>query len=212
MMPGLGLSNEIYKEYNFPNCHVTKLHWIHPEVKEPLDLYCRRLVHGKITEGQDLVMVGHSFGGVVVQELSKLIETRKVILISSIKSGKELPANFILVRRFHLYHLLSRSFIEKSFWSWGKTHGYDTVEIRKIFLDSIKKLENGYFRWATRSLVTLDHSPSDDPKIIHYHGNLDKTFPISKISKPIVIKGGDHLMVFKKSEILNKLILDSIEG
>ncbi|MCB9249232.1 MAG: hypothetical protein H6613_12170 [Ignavibacteriales bacterium] len=51
---------------------------------------------------------------------------------------------------------------------------------------------------------------SEVNNLFHIHGSNDKTFPISKIKNPIVIKDGSHFMTHSKadevSEEINKII------
>ena len=51
------------------------------------------------------VLVGVSFGGVIVQEMSKFMEAQKIIIISSVKSKEELPKRFKIAAKSKIYKL-----------------------------------------------------------------------------------------------------------
>ena len=77
----LKLSSEIYEFYY--------LEWIEPiDLDESIFNYALRITKG--IQHINPVLVGVSFGGILVQEVSKLIATRKVIIISSVKTHHEL--------------------------------------------------------------------------------------------------------------------------
>ena len=81
----LKLSSEIYEFYY--------LEWIEPiDLDESIFNYALRIT--KDIQHINPVLVGVSFGGILVQEVSKLIATRKVIIISSVKTHHELSKRF----------------------------------------------------------------------------------------------------------------------
>ena len=51
------------------------------------------------------VLVGVSFGGIMVQEMSKLLDVKKVIIISSVKLHKEFPKDLNLQVKVKAYKL-----------------------------------------------------------------------------------------------------------
>jgi pimeloyl-ACP methyl ester carboxylesterase len=210
MMPGLGLSSKIFDKYTFSNAKVTKLEWIDPLKNEDILDYSKRLITQVDLNQKRIILIGQSFGGVVVQELSKIINAEKIILISSIKSESELPFKMNLLRQFKFYGILNRSIIANSFFFWARPYGYNTPESRKLFLTSIKNQSDYYFKWATKTIVTWKNPQKDYSKIIHFHGDRDRTFPIKRIENPIIIKGGDHLMVVKQAAEIEKGILKLI--
>ena len=94
LMPGLGANSLIFEYLEFPKekyC-IHLLDWIMPIKNETLKDYCIRFSNE--IKHENVILIGVSFGGVIVQELSRLISIKKLIIISSIKNNKELPKNF----------------------------------------------------------------------------------------------------------------------
>ena len=68
------------------------LEWELPLDNESLSEYAQR-ISKKVTH-KNPVLIGVSFGGILVQEMAKFLEVSKVIIISSVKSNLEFPTNF----------------------------------------------------------------------------------------------------------------------
>src|SRR5690606_30381216 len=80
------------------------LEWLLPVDNESITGYSLRL--SKHIKHEDVVLIGVSFGGVIVQEMSKFITFRKLIIISSVKSMHELPKHMQLAKLTMAYKLL----------------------------------------------------------------------------------------------------------
>lgn len=89
---GLGAGRDIFDYLQFPeNWNVQHLDWLEPEVNEGFHPYVKRLSAG-INTDEPFVLTGVSFGGMVAQEMATIVHPEKLILISSIRSAKGLPA------------------------------------------------------------------------------------------------------------------------
>ena len=65
------------------------LEWLLPSDNEKFDKYISRI--SKLIIVKNIVLLGVCFGGIIVQEIAKIISVHKVIIISSVKTSKELP-------------------------------------------------------------------------------------------------------------------------
>ena len=89
-VPGLAANCKIYEKIRLDTsryeCHY--LEWKLPHSKdESLQAYAQRMCADIVHKNP--ILIGVSFGGILVQEMSKLIPTQKVIIISSVKSNAE---------------------------------------------------------------------------------------------------------------------------
>ena len=95
-MPGLGASSKIFEYFTFDKrFQIHLLDWEEPENNETLQEYAKRM--SQKIEYPSSILIGVSFGGILVQEMAKYIKDyRCLVLISTIKSSKERPkwANF----------------------------------------------------------------------------------------------------------------------
>jgi pimeloyl-ACP methyl ester carboxylesterase len=216
-LAGLGLNAAIFNRLNWNAAReVHFLEWLQPERCESLDAYVDRMAKGIAPTTAPLVLVGHSFGGVVMQEISKRLPTKHVILISSIKAKREKDIGMnVLMRAFPVHKLITQKIVMRSFKSWGSAHGYYTPEAQAIFLQAAEQHSTYYYRWATSAIFAWEAKGITAP-ITHLHGTKDKTFPFRRVLPPVVaVEGGTHFMVYNKapliSELLNQTLLDIVQ-
>ena len=58
------------------------------------------------------ILIGVSFGGILVQEMAGFLDYEKVIIVSSIKSNKELPTHIKLAKITNAHKLLPTQWIK----------------------------------------------------------------------------------------------------
>ncbi len=212
MLPGLGFDERIFSNLTLNCNNINYLRWLEPNNKETLSSYVKRISKQISIKEKDLILIGHSFGGIVVQEISKLLKVKKIILLSSIKSEYELPLKIQLMKYIPFYNLISKEVILNSFPLWARLFGYNSEKGRRLFVEMLSNSSNNYLRWSLQKISAWKQTNKKLPEIIQIHGTRDKTFPIKLIKKPIVIEDGSHFMVYSKadeiSEIINKVILD----
>lgn len=213
LIPGLGFDERVFGNIHIPGVEIKYINWIDPLEKESIADYTTRLLTQILDTRDELVLIGHSFGGIICQEISYQRKVGKIILISSIRSPKENPTHFKIVGPLHLKGLFTKSLIEKTFGLWSRDHGYDTEELRTLFLSMVNKHSDEYLKWALRELsVWKGGNPAGDTQIIQIHGTNDKTFPIGLLESPDhVIEGGDHLVVYKEAELINDILQQELK-
>ena len=83
-MPGLAAGKEIFKNILLPEEYyeIHLLEWLIPEKDESIQSYAKRMA--SLVSFDSSVLVGVSFGGVLVQEMAQFLNLRKLIIISYI--------------------------------------------------------------------------------------------------------------------------------
>jgi thioesterase domain-containing protein len=210
-MPGMAANPSIFENIKLPEYQfkIHLLEWIIPIENETLQDYAKRIAT-KI-EHQNPVLIGVSFGGILVQEMSKLIECKKVIVISSVKSKYELPKRLKVLKVTNAYKILPTQLIANidhlSKFVFGKTIN-KRIELYKKYL-SVR--DKSYLDWAIKQIIFWDQE-NPDPKTIYIQGDHDMVFPHTCQGNCIVVKGGTHIMIINKfkwfNEHLPKLILN----
>ena len=98
LMPGMAASSKIFELINFPSYYnVIYLKWIKPNKNETIKSYAKRM--STFINDVDPVLIGVSFGGILVQEISKHIKVKKLIIISSVKSKIELSLSMKFAKK-----------------------------------------------------------------------------------------------------------------
>jgi len=209
-MPGMAANPSIFDYIELPEDQfkVHLLEWFIPNPNETLTEYAKRM-SSKI-EHDNVVLLGVSFGGVLVQEMSKFIKAKKLILVSSVKTKNELPKKMKLAKATKAYKLLPTKFVS-NFESFAKYAFGETIKKRvKLYKKYLSVSDKTYLDWAIHNMVCWEQEDIL-PNIIHIHGDKDPVFPIKNITNCIIVKGGTHIMIINKykwfNENLPKLIL-----
>ncbi len=211
MMPGLAASTAIFERIKLPeaNFEIHLLEWEIPLEKESLLNYAKRIAEKIIHPNP--VLIGVSFGGILVQEMARFIKVRKVIIISSVKSNLEFPRRFKLGKTTKAYKLIPMSLI-LNLENLAKFSFGDTINKRiKLYEKFLSVRDISYLEWAVEQVILWDRTVVDE-NVINIHGDADDVFPIKYIKNCIVVKGGTHIMILNKYKWLNENLPSIILG
>ncbi len=210
LLPGFALDPEIFHKLELPGTSVF-MNWLEPEPDEVLTHYAHRLIEKyKITAGPDTVLIGHSFGGMVVQTIASLLEVGMVILLASVKSAEEKPLSFKMIPALPYQRWFSKAMVTQSVGLWGRFHGYNTPEKVAAFQKMVNNKSDYYMQWSLQQIIEWDR-PEFTARLIHLHGDQDRTFFISRIKDALIIPGGHHLLPLQKSKEVSKLLKALLE-
>lgn len=211
-MPGMAASPKIFEHIKLPETQF-KMHfleWLIPYNNESLSDYALRL--SKNIKHENIVLLGVSFGGVLVQEMSKYLNVRKLIIVSSVKTKNELPKRMLLAKATKAYLLAPTSLASKIDVFEKYAFGKNIVKRLELYKKYLSVNDSKYLSWAIKEMVCWNQENCHE-EIIHIHGDKDPVFPIKYITRCIVIKNGTHIVIINKykwfNENLPKLILDS---
>ena len=202
-MPGLAASPAIFERISLSSTEfeMVLLEWEIPLDNESLPEYAKR-ISAKIKH-ENPVLIGVSFGGILVQEMAQWIETRKVIIISSVKSNLEFPRRMKIAKTTKAYKLIPMHLL-LNIESLAKFSFGDKITQRlKLYEKFLSVRDKRYLDWAIEQVILWDRTVADE-KVIHIHGDADEVFPIKYIKKCIVVKGGTHIMILNKFRWLNE--------
>ena len=188
--------------------------WLHPEKNEILAHYTERMLEN-INPTEDFLLMGLSFGGIIVQEMNRFINPKHTILISTVKNREEIPKLFRFSSQINAHKMIPMSFLTSD-----RTFSY--MMMRKLYYtdrekDSIDDIfdfkDAEYLRWSIHKIVNWDHSLQyKEDNLTHIHGTKDIVFPITNIKNAIQIEGGTHIMVMQKpkqvSEKINEILIN----
>lgn len=202
-MPGMAANPSIFENISLPEdkFEMHYLKWIIPEEKETLESYAKRMA-AKI-DNPNPVLVGVSFGGILVQEMSKFIEVKKLIVISSVKSKHELPKRMKILRVTNAYKILPTKWIS-NIELFAKYTFIKNVNRRlELYQKYLSVRDKTYLDWAIKQIIFWDQE-TPNPDAIYIHGDNDAVFPHSCQGNCITIKGGTHIMIINKFKWFNK--------
>lgn len=205
-VPGLAANTKIFEYISLSEEHF-ELHfldWLLPtSINETIQEYAERMCAN--IQHKNPILVGVSFGGVMAQEMSKLIDCKKVIIISSIKTNKELPKRLKIAQLTRAYKLFPSKIIaniESYEHYFFNNYLKKRAELYKLYL-SIR--DKQYLQWAIYNVLHWQQK-EPLPNVVHIHGNKDEVFPVKHIKKHIEVENGTHVMILNKAKTISKIL------
>lgn len=211
-MPGLAASSLIFERIELPEnqFEIHLLDWELPLPNETLPDYAKRM--SKLVLEPNPMLIGVSFGGVLVQEMAQFLKPKKVIIISSVKTNLEVPLRMKFAKSTKAYKLLPTSWLHNVELLAKYSFGNAIKKRLKLYEKYLSMREKVYLDWAIEQMILWQRTEVDK-NVIHIHGTMDEVFPAKNIQNFIPVNGGTHIMILSKSRWLNenlpKIILES---
>jgi len=199
---GLGADEKVFNNLELNGHDLRHIPWLRPNKKETIEEYASRMRQQINGPG---ILLGVSFGGMIGIEIAKQIQLEKLIIVSSIKNVKELPAWMRYVGQFQLNKFLptrSYKFTEKID---NDRIGVSNEEELKMVQAYRRSADPFYLEWAINEVLNWKNEWLPE-NLIHIHGERDKIFPIKKLKADYVIKDGTHLMIYNRGKEISELI------
>lgn len=205
ILSGLGADKRVYDFIDFAGYKVNYVEWITPDKNESMESYAQRLL--KQLPIPKPTLVGVSFGGIMCVEIGKLIETEKIILLSSARTKSDIPFYYRMVGKWKLNKLLPTTLLKKvnflTYWFFG----VQTQPERNLLKLIIQETDGTFLQWAIDKIVNWANEKQVET-ITTIHGTADRILPY-KHADHVVLNGG-HLMIVNRaaevSDIVRKLL------
>ena len=208
-MPGMAASSQIFERIKLdPSIfEVHLLDWFMPEKTQSLQDYAKQMALK--VEHKNAVLIGVSFGGILVQEMAQFLDLKKVIIISSVKNNIELPQRMKIAKSTKAYKLLPTGMAQNlevlSKFAFGAV-----IKQRLVLYEKYMSMRDKiYLDWSIEQIINWNRAETDQ-NIIHIHGDADEVFPIKNIKNAIIIKQGTHLMILNRFRWFNSNLPDII--
>ena len=203
MMPGLAANSTIFEYIKLPEdqFEIHLLEWIIPKTGESLVDYARRM--NKYIKHENIILIGVSFGGVVVQEMSNFLTVKRLIIISSVKCRDELPRRMKFASKTGVHKMLPVGLLDYV-EHFEKFAVNDFLKKRaRLYAKYLSVNNRKYLDWAIDNMVSWNCAEARED-IIHIHGDKDIVFPYKYINRCITVKGGTHVMIINRFRWFNK--------
>ncbi|TXD52535.1 MULTISPECIES: alpha/beta hydrolase [unclassified Polaribacter] len=209
-MPGLAAGPEIFHKLNL-NPILYEFHyltWKNPlGIDESISNYAMRMTDE--IKHKKPVLIGVSFGGIIVQEMSKFMEVKKIIIISSVKSADELPKRYKIASKSKIYKLFPTQIVTK-FENYAKFFVGKSLEKKaKMYKKYLSVRGKNYIKWSIHNVVNWKQEKPLEG-IVHIHGTNDNIFPFKNIKNCIKIEDGNHAMIILRAKQISQIIHQSL--
>ena len=199
---GLGVDERVFDTIDFSDLDSVFVDWIDPLKNETFESYARRI--SKDFE-KDSILIGLSFGGMLAVEISKIIPTKKIILIASAKNKNELPKWFLIAGKFKLNSFVPCSLLKSTNFITNWLFGAVTPAEKQLLKNIIKDTDPKFLKWAINQIVNWKNT--DVPQnCIHIHGSNDRILPAKDLKVDYSIKNGGHFMTVNKAKEIERII------
>ncbi len=202
-MPGMAANSSIFKNIRLPEADFEsyKLEWFVPDENMSIAAYAEKMTKNIVHKNP--VLVGVSFGGMLVQEMAKIISVKKVIVISSVKHTSELPKRMIFAKYTKIHKLLPTGLVNNVELLAKYAFGESVAKRLELYEQYLSIKDKYYIDWSIDQIVNWKQSVPL-PNLVHIHGDKDAVFPISNIKDCIPVKNGTHTMIIHRARWFNE--------
>ncbi len=202
-MPGMAANSTIFDGIQLPQdtFEIHKLDWFIPKRGISLEDYAKKMCL-KI-QHENPVLLGVSFGGLLVQEMAKHIKTKKIIVVSCVKHENELPKKMLFAKYTKAHKLLPTGLVNNVELLAKYAFGEKVTKRLHLYEKYLSVRDKYYIDWSIDNIVNWKqtHPPEN---LVHIHGEKDTVFPISNIKNCKTVKNGTHTMIIHRAKWFNE--------
>lgn len=202
-MPGMAANSSIFEYIELPTdrFQIHLLDWTMPSKDMDIRAYakqmCRLVVH------KEVVLIGVSLGGILVQEMAKIIPVRKVIIVSSVKSKYELPKRMLFARYTNIHKLFPTGLVTNIELLAKYAFGETVTKRLALYEKYLSIRDKAYIDWCIHEMVNWQQTKAPDG-LVHIQGDKDAVFPMSNIKDCRCVKNGTHTMIIHRAKWFNE--------
>jgi len=203
---GLGADKRVF-QYLTLDCELVPIKWIVPKEKETIEDYSVRFSQ-QINTNEIFGIIGVSFGGLIAVEISKKLNPRLTILISSAETKKELRTIYRIIGKSELLEFMPKIFFDppRAIANW--TFGTKKKKLLKHILDDT---DLNFAKWAVNELVNWKNDEKLSSPILRIVGTKDKLIPPKKENCQKLIDKGEHFMIVDRADEISQIINKEIK-
>ncbi|WP_090297540.1 alpha/beta hydrolase [Flagellimonas zhangzhouensis] len=202
LMPGMAANSSIFDGIHLPenSFETHKLDWFLPEKGMPLQDYAEKMC--EFIHHPNPVLIGVSFGGMLVQEMAHFIQPKKIVVVSSVKSKHELPKKMIFAKYTKVHKLLPTGLVNNVELLAKYAFGEAVTKRLHLYEKYLSVRDKGYIDWSIDQMVNWNQEVPP-PNTVHIQGEKDTVFPIVNIKDCIKVKNGTHTMIIHRAKWFN---------
>ena len=203
LMPGMAANPSIFDGIKLPSetFVLHRLEWFVPDKVMSLTDYAKQMAAQ--VHHENPVLLGVSFGGLLVQEMAHIIKVRKVIVVSAVKHRHELPKKMLFAKYTKAHKLLPTGLVNNVELLARYAFGERATKRLDLYETYLSVRDKRYIDWAIDQIVNWKPS-KPIANLVHIHGDKDAVFPIDKLRNFIVVKNGTHTMIIHRARWFNE--------
>ncbi len=202
-MPGMAANPSIFKHIKLPEDQFEQhlLEWFVPEKDMSLSDYALKMTAS--IKHENPILLGVSFGGMLVQEMASHIATKKVIVVSSVTDESQLPKRMLFAKYTKIHKLLPTGLVNNVELLAKYAFGETVPKRLELYEEYLSIKDKYYLDWSIDQIVNWKQSYCPEC-MVHIHGEKDNVFPIGNIKNCIPVKNGTHTMIIHRAKWFNE--------
>jgi len=202
---GQGSDHRLFKNLVVPPGYDTvHISYPMPEKREDMHSYAFRIL-SQIDTTEPFILLGVSLGGMICTELSDTLSPVRTILISSAKTGSELPGRYTFMKTFPVDRIVPKGLIKAGGRLLQGIVEPDRKYDKETFKSMLKE-KDPLFLKRTADMIIHWERTTCSRQIVHIHGNKDHTIPVKNVKADYIVDGGSHMMIITRADEINELI------
>jgi len=194
---GLGADERVFDNLELAGYQLRYVPWLKPDKNETIEAYASRM--SAHIQHDAPIVIGVSFGGMMAIEISRFMKLQKLIIVSSIRSTKEMPSWMRMAGKIRLNKVIPikpYTFTERID---NRRLGVSNEQEKLMVRAYRKKVDPVYLDWAVDKILNWKNDFEPD-NLVHIHGDKDRIFPIKKLNPNHVIKAGTHMIIYNRAK------------
>ena len=197
---GLGADKRVFERLTL-ECEFIPIDWIQPLEKESIEDYSKRFSI-LINQESDYGILGLSFGGLIAVEMSKVLNPKLIILISSAETREDLRPLFRGIGKTGITSLLPSQFFDPPRAIAHFIFGTNEKDLLNNILDDT---DLDFAKWAVNELLNWKNTQRLE-RVLKISGTHDKLIPPNRDKNTHLIKGGEHFMIVDRATEISSII------
>ena len=205
LIPGQGADHRQYQNLDLgQDFNLRHIRYFTPDLGMDMREYAF-LLSRQIDISRPYIIIGTSLGGMLATEMATFMSPKKVIIISSAKSRKELPYHYRIQKYIEINNLIPASLTKLGAQLLQPLVEPDRNTYKEIFVSMLEDKDPLFLSRTLEMIVSWEREEAPR-SIIHIHGDNDNTLSIKNVDADYTIEGGSHMMVLTRGDEISAII------
>jgi len=179
--------------------------WLKNNGAESLESYALRMIKENDITSRDII-AGLSFGGLLAQQISKILGIKNIVLISSFRDYRDLKMPFRMALQMKLNKILLPVKIKSLENIIARNINGNSSVSKDIIARMIRNLDYELLLWSIDKIANSQEIILEETNVYNIQGMNDRIISYWENNNTIKIKGGTHFMIYDQANELTVIL------